>query len=253
VCVTIVSLSIPKFDVEDGVAYYIVNVGGSFNSWSVRKRYSAFEDMNNFLMAECAPKGLPKGAVFPPKELKLWQSHSDPHFLEKRRILLENYLKKLLTSKEISRSPTFLQFLTTDKHDAAPEQKSNELDVEEDDREVTGVAIPATRTMSDHILYQIDVSNSRQRKSFSKWTVLKRFGQFFDMDTELRLAFADDPAFLASLPAPPERRPKLFNDHMDPSFVEARRALLEAYLQKLISIPRAVRNPIVLKFLGVNV
>ena len=47
---------------------------------------------------------------------------------------------------------------------------------------MTGISIPAVRKMSDHVLYQIDVSNERKRRSFRKWTVLKRFGQFFTLD-----------------------------------------------------------------------
>jgi len=260
----IVTCQIPKVDIEENVAYYIINVHGSFNNWSVRKRYSQFEDMNTQLTMDFALKGLPKGAALPPKEMKLFQSHLSPAFIEKRRVLLENYLKKLVSSKETAKAQTFLNFLTSDRgafYDV-PEAKSNgtathtatgDDDDEQDDAEVTGVTIPATRTMSDHVLYQIDVCNARRRKTFSKWTVLKRFGQFYEMDTAMRACFANDPEFLAQLPSPPERRAKLFNDHMDPTFIEQRRALLEAYLQKLVAIPQVVRNIVFLQFLGVSV
>jgi hypothetical protein len=72
-------------------------------------------------------------------------------------------------------------------------------------------------------LYQIDVVNVRKRKSFSKWTVLKRFGQLYDMDVAVRAEFAEQPTFLASLPPPPERKLKVLSDHMDDGFVEQRR------------------------------
>lgn len=256
---SIVNVTLPKAEVRDGVAFYIVNVTGSFNSWSVNKRYSQFEEMHNELAADFAfrNKTLPKGAALPPKEFKLLQSHLSSTFIERRRILLENYLKKLISSKETSKNATLLRFLTTDKHEyfEVPEERkttSTSADTD-DDVEVTSVTIPATRTMSDHVLYQIDVCNSKKRKSFSKWTVLKRFGQFFEMDSMLRQAFIEDLEFLEQLPPPPERKPKLLNDHMDPSFIEQRRALLEAYLQKLVVIPRVVRHAVFLQFVGVNV
>jgi PX domain len=130
------------------------------------------------------------------------------------------------------------------------EKKAAELP---EDVEVTDVCIPATRSMSDHVLYQIDVSNARKRKTFSKWTVLKRFGQFYEMDTEVRASFAEEKEFLDTLPCAPERKPKLLADHMDSTFIEERRALLEHYLQAMIKVERIVRHPTFLQFLGVNV
>lgn len=51
-----------------------------------------------------------------------------------------------------------------------------------EDVEVTDLSVPATRTMTNHVLYQIDVLNMKKRSTFSKWTVLKRFNQFYEMD-----------------------------------------------------------------------
>jgi len=106
--------------------------------------------------------------------------------------------------------------------------------------------------MSDHVLYQIDCVNVRKRKSFSKWTVLKRYSQFYDMDTAVRAAYINKPDLLATLPAPPARHAKLLTDHMDNTFVEQRRVLLENYLQKMIKVEAVVRNKDFLLFIGIK-
>ncbi len=49
--------------------------------------------------------------------------------------------------------------------------------------QVTHISIPSTRLMSDHVLYQVHMSNMRKRQSFSRWTVLKRYGQFYNLDS----------------------------------------------------------------------
>jgi len=167
-------------------------------------------------------------------------------------------LKKLTAVDEIAKADAFLKFLTADRvadatTDAKNDAKAPTLDELPEDVEVTGVAIPGTRLMSDHVLYQIDVVNARKRKTFSKWTVLKRFGQFYDMDTLVRASFAENLQVLAAMPPQPQRRAKLFNDHMDSAFVESRRVLLENYLQKMMCVIDVVRNKDFLQFIGVNI
>jgi len=242
---------------NEGVVFYVVNVKGSFNSWSVEKRYSQFEELQLGLVdakGQHSLHGLPTNLDLPPKKYKLFTSHISPQFIEERRCLLENYLRKLLTSPDLAKNEMLLKFLTTDKcSDITQTSEIKSSEEMPDDVEITGVTIPATRSMSDHILYQIDVVNSRKRKSFSKWTVLKRFGQFYEMDCAVRASFVDRSEISNAMPAPPQRRAKLFNDHMDTSFVDQRRVLLENYLQKMLSIVDVVRNKDFLTFLGVNV
>jgi hypothetical protein len=238
----------------EGVTFYNITATGSFSSWSVAKRYSQFEELYNNLSAELGAAGLPRGVALPPKKPKLLVSHSSPAFIEERRVLLENLLRKLLTAKETRTSHYFLSFMTSDRLDHVIKLEDAKAAEEmPEDVEVTDVSVPSTRTMSDHVLYQVDVSNARKRKTFSKWTVLKRYVQFYEMDAALREEFADDPEFLETLPQPPDRKVKLLVDHMEPSFIEERRVLLEAYLQKMIKIPRVVKNSTFLHFLGVNV
>jgi len=191
----------------------------------------------------------PQGAVFPPKKIKFFQSHTSPEFIEERRVLLENYLRKLVAVSNLAKHSLVTSFLTKGK------QKLEVKEVDEvmpEDVEITDVSIPSTRVMSDHVLYQIDLVNERKRKSFSKWTMLKRFTQIWEMDAKLRASLADDPDAIATLPPPPQRKAKLLHDHMDPAFIESRRILLENYLKKLIKCHAGVRSMIVLEFLGIQ-
>jgi len=250
--VEIKGISVPsgRNDEASGVVFYFVNVEGTFNSWSVSKRYSQFEELHSALLLSDLAKKLPAGCDLPQKKWKMFTSHVTPAFIEQRRVLLESYLKRLLKVEDIANSSILTKFLSTDvQKEKEPEVKKVELP---EDVEVTGISIPATRQMSDHVLYQIDVTNSRKSAPFDKWTVLKRFGQFFDMDCAVRAAFVDKPEFLEKLPEPPERKTKLFNDHMDNTFVEQRRVLLSNYLNNMLNNIEIVRNRDFLIFLGVD-
>jgi len=251
------SITVPTCKVTAGTVFYQIAVANAFNKWGVSKRYSQFEELHVAVTTEMAGKPLPSGAELPPKKMKLFTTHTDPEFIEQRRCLLEAYLKKLIAIDKLAKGDSLTKFFESDKDESmgsssVVEEKKKSNDPPED-VEITGVTIPATRTMSDHILYQIDVTNSRKRKTFSKWTVLKRFGQFYEMDSQVRLDFAEQPSVLNSMPGPPERKAKLFSDHMDEGFVEQRRVLLENFLQRMLDNPHVVKNKHFLAFLGVTV
>lgn len=251
--VEIKGISVPsgKSDETAGVVFYFVNVEGSFNTWSVAKRYSQFEELHSALLLSDLAKKLPAGCDLPQKRWKMFTSHVTPAFIEQRRVLLESYLKRLLKVEDIANSSILTKFLSTDVQKEKPAEAKQKTELPED-VEVTSISIPATRQMSDHVLYQIDVTNARKDAPFDKWTVLKRFGQFYDMDCAVRAAFIDRPEFLEKLPEPPERKAKLFNDHMDDTFVEHRRVLLANYLNNMLNSIEVVRNKDFLVFLGVD-
>lgn len=241
-------------------------------------------------------RGFPPGAELPPKKPKLLVSHTHAAFIEERRCLLEAYLMKMLTVPEVMRAHTFNDFLTDNKlpyvvevetstqqqqqqqnndnshhqsnghetqhsHDMNHEQSesaaASALTLSED-AELTEICIPSTRIMSDHVLYQIDCTNCKKRRSFARWTVLKRFGQFFEMDQLVRASVppqgssAATERLLASLPTVPGKQSKLLFDHMEESFIEHRRLLLENYLHKMLRHPLAATNKHFLAFCGVS-
>jgi len=244
------AVSIPLHKRLDEAIFYVINVTSTRDSWSVSKRYSQFEEFHSTLCGGALSHEIPVGVDLPGKKIKFITSHTDPHFVEERRCLLEAYLTRLSQITSLSQSDLFINFLSEDKKDVVDEEEEEELP---DDVEVTDVSIPATRSMSDHVLFQIDVVNCRKRKTYSKWTVLKRFGQFFDMDTALRSSLQEnDPYALDLLPPAPQRRPKLLFDHMDEGFVEQRRVLLENYLKRMLRVLPVARNEEFLSFLGVT-
>jgi hypothetical protein len=121
--------------------------------------------------------------------------------------------QKILSVDKLAKSELLTKFVSSDKVESKEETKvsaallicsprymliravpwlqGEKKKVVDDDAEITGISIPATRsgavlaivllalmlaflpairTMSDHVLYQVDVVNSRKRKTFSKWT-----------------------------------------------------------------------------------
>jgi len=253
------AVAIPSKKIVETTVFYLISVTSGFTKWTVAKRYSQFEELHTHLVSDMNGKALPAGCELPPKKIKWFTSHTDAEFIEERRCLLEAYLKKVLSVEKLGKSESLVKFLTSDKEGkeeavdqkAGADKRTNGVTADED-VEVTGVSIPSHRTMSDHVLYQIDVVNNKKRKTFSKWTVLKRFGQFYEMDAAVRGDFVGKPDILATLPAAPQRRTKLLNDHLDAGFVEQRRVLLENYLQRMLENAHAVRDKHFLGFLGVT-
>lgn len=204
--------------------FYNVKVSNGFNNWFVSKRYSQFEHLHSILSSLYPTKMI--DTAFPPKQYKLLVSHYTPEFIEERKILLNNYFSKCLVLVEVFKSSEFIEFMNTDKIEDFEPVVANPYIIpltEElpDDLEVTEINLPAVRYMSDHVLFQVDVVNCRKRKTFQKWTVLKRYGQFWEMDVSLReslLLMGND--LVKFLPIFPPRKVKLLQDHMEPSFVE---------------------------------
>lgn len=156
----------------------------------------------------------------------------------------------MLKVTDVVKSDVWMDFLSSDslpEYQDPPPPPPAPLD----DCEVTSVLIPQTRMMSDHVLYQVDVCNSKKRRTFSTWTVLKRFKQFYQLDAVLRTEFANNEEVLAALPASPQRQSRLLYSHMNLDFVEHRRVLLSNYLFRLLHIREVAQSPHFLEFLGV--
>ena len=237
---------------NDGIIFYDINVKTNKNNWIVTKRYSEFEALNTKLQRNYNEK-LP---VLPDKHYKWITDHTNPKFIEARRALLDNYCKKLIKTPNINTSQFVINFFHLKNNDnnnsdnngasSGKEEKdtnnndnpsninddSNNNDTSlistsyeyPDDQEITSVKIDSTRKMTDHVLYQITLSNSHARSSDSEsrtWTVLKRFGQFYEMDVALRKSIEQDNyGLIDKLPPRPERHYKFYYDHMDDNFIE---------------------------------
>jgi hypothetical protein len=82
-----------------------------WREWVVLKRYRDFYDMDTKLHTELPleiAKDLP---LLPERQSKLVVDHLDPDFIDQRRILLQNYLQKMLRVPDIQHCPAFLRFV----------------------------------------------------------------------------------------------------------------------------------------------
>jgi len=82
-----------------------------WNEWVVLKRYRDFYDMDHNLREEL-PSGVVKDLpVLPERQSKIMTDHMDPDFIDQRRILLQNYLQKLVRVPDVQHCQSFLKFV----------------------------------------------------------------------------------------------------------------------------------------------
>lgn len=79
--------------------------------------------------------------------------------------------------------------------------------------------------------------------------VHRRFRDFFSLHEAVRSAYKGS-QLLGSIPEPPPRGLKFFENHQDPAFIERRRWMLADFLYKLESVPRMRSNADFLAFCG---
>jgi hypothetical protein len=133
---------------REGIVYYTVNVYASDgDKWSCQKRFSQFEALHAVLVELHGHRGFPAGADLPPKKLKLFVAHTEGHFIEERRCLLNHYLTRMAKVRDVTSSDVWLDFLSSDVLPHFVEPPFDAVCVREDS-EVTGVSIPQTRMMS---------------------------------------------------------------------------------------------------------
>jgi len=103
---------------EAHVRYHVnvrnVNKGSEFKVWTVMKRYHEFVDFNDqlrALMSVTNPSSVSQLPSLPPKHNKSWTDHLNEVFIEKRRILLEVYLRRLIRYPQFRRHELTLKFL----------------------------------------------------------------------------------------------------------------------------------------------
>jgi hypothetical protein len=245
--------------IANEVTHFVIEVRTETKTWCTIKRYSNFEQFHELLLSLIPYESLPVGCVLPGKRLKLWYNHSDRDFLEERILLLDNYMLRCiqLAAKVPSINELFVGFLSTDAivievPTFLPTKQRLTEHRFQDDSEVTYVEINTVRVVNDHVLYQIDCTNSNLQHDDQRfqWTVLKRFHQFFDLDNMLRSFFSHRPDVTQQF-FPLERSNKFLYDHLDPHFIEQRRLVVECYIQRLLLLEPVLYCEIFLSFIGV--
>jgi hypothetical protein len=84
------------------------------NTWTVMKRFeefAAFHSKFTQAIVNDYPSDVDKVPPIPEKHLKLWVDHLDPVFIEKRRLLLQSYLRSLVKYKRFRNHYLLLKFL----------------------------------------------------------------------------------------------------------------------------------------------
>jgi len=97
-------VTVPEAITKDGITHYVINVQVGKVSWSVKHRYSQFQQMHDQLVEE----GLAGRDLLPPKKLL---GSKEPSFIMKRRRELETYLQSICHFLEKSLPPALSSFL----------------------------------------------------------------------------------------------------------------------------------------------
>jgi len=89
---------------------------GELNEWVSLKRYADFGDLDEELREEFKnnPSLLAILPPLPAKATKMLTDHNDPAFVEERKLLLDNYLKRMIRIREVINHKLMLRFLNAD-------------------------------------------------------------------------------------------------------------------------------------------
>eukprot|EP00484_Ammonia_sp_Unknown_P021162 CAMPEP_0197037114 /NCGR_PEP_ID=MMETSP1384-20130603/14409_1 /TAXON_ID=29189 /ORGANISM="Ammonia sp." /LENGTH=387 /DNA_ID=CAMNT_0042467373 /DNA_START=27 /DNA_END=1190 /DNA_ORIENTATION=- len=351
----IVKVAIPSYHIADDVVVYEVDVSNKKLRWNLWLRFEFFYVLHQMMQELVTELSSQDNRVvlppFPEKRVKLFTDHFNVHFIENRRMLLENYLQKILANRYLRHSEIFISFLTppdneeldtktatesssphdqqqygslngNNANDTQPDDdqkapdllhnnddahdhdndndndsnKANDDDIDskldemstqqqpnglsktaadnsealiqkfmstknvelvgvDENDEITGCTIPQAQVLKhDHTIYQIHVENRNIKdEDHCRWTVMKRFQDFTAFDVQIRTAITNDyPNEVSLLPPLPPKYLKILVDHLDQTFIEKRRLLLQCYLQRMLKYPLLRRHDFTLKFLQVS-
>merc|ERR1740136_118540 len=95
-------LAIPSYYQSEDYIVYEVEVSNKKVRWNVWHRFDSFYMLHHMMLEIAASLSQSQQRFitlppFPEKRVKYVVDHFDPEFIENRRMLLENYLRKLLS------------------------------------------------------------------------------------------------------------------------------------------------------------
>jgi len=240
---------------------------------------------------------LPELPPFPVRLPKPVVNHLDSGFLEERRAVLDTYMCLLVSDDALDWTvcDEVVSFLAPNDSDAfvpkglaaalglEPKQEEGDSfrrELERDspssiegevkgsrtfedvDVEVTDARIGAVESLpSGKLLYIVQVWNSQKRSSFSEWTILKSFQDFFEFDVELRkelsskVPLGTKSATMQALeqiqPLQEKKNLKSLVNLKHSDFLETRKVLLQHYLDRVIQIPELHQLAVFHKFFNI--
>jgi len=264
----IAKVSVPYFQVlKEGPVVYEIHASNRKCEWNVWHRFQTFRLLHEMLKDSIEERNLKcKLPVMPSAHIKLVVNHKSKDFCEGRRVLLDNYLKSLLTIKELSTSTELIGFLSH-SDESLSDQKVSQEEIDQYEREkvenilvtdqndeITSVSIPSFQIVaSDYVLYAMRVYNMNKEEQYSQWTVMHRYSEFKEYDKVLREQLTVKyPHLLRDVPQLPMKEPKMIKNHFDKDFIERRRLLLDSYIKRIIKVKALRRHSLTIKFLGVR-
>lgn len=176
--------------------------------------------------------------------------------------LSEQYeiLVSLIKKAELTNNVTDLKVLKRSKVSVENEINSKELQkqqyiVQENENSLYGKSkvqiqscIVGNDRISHYVLYIIEVqkfSSENPEEIVAGWVVARRFSQFYKLNEYLKLRYPD----VTQIKFPKKAVPYL-GKYLKKQLVEARKPMLESYLQQLLSLPDVCSDPALRSFLS---
>jgi hypothetical protein len=238
----------------DRVVYYEVEVATASLRWRVSARferlYQMHLELSELQVLQHRRDRLPP---FPEKRYKLATNHLAPLFVQERRALIDNYLRRVAASEAWGRAAPFLHLCSPGSHllraeEVLADEKAQpkgapaadargdlrafaaltavEIDrvthyvipsgagLPESPWEVTWFRVAAAQVLrGDHVIYQLVMSAGEHLDGAETWVVLKRFEEFVELDRAVRAAVRERHEEL--LPHLPALPPKQFKLFVD--------------------------------------
>jgi len=148
-----------------------------------KKRYHHFDELHAQLSQKTPKKKLP---LLPPKHSKLFTDHTDSAFVEQRRALLDNYVKKLLKLKDIGQSSIVINFL----NDGATIEVVNNSDLanghcngNEHDAMKNGSNVQSSADIPNHANENKEDGNENKKEN-GKSTINKKLSDSYEFPSD---------------------------------------------------------------------
>jgi len=109
----VTDISVPKWRKMTDHILYTLDVTNKHtqSNWIMLKRYTQFHRMDRKVRKDLPDQIKEKLPRRPGRKAKMWKDHMKPDFIEKRRVMLESYLRHILTISEYAHNHNFLDFI----------------------------------------------------------------------------------------------------------------------------------------------
>jgi len=106
-------ISIPKYrKMTDHILYTIdVTNKSTASNWIVLKRFTQFRSMDKKLRKSLTEDVVCRMPKRPKRKSRVWRDHMNAEFVEERRVMMENYLRRILAIERVAHNEHFLAFL----------------------------------------------------------------------------------------------------------------------------------------------